>query len=108
MNPMIQAKFYVDDRGSRRAELPAPFEAAAIYLIDDVQSLESVTGLIDRTREVIAGARPSWAEGGNAFTVNITAARVRIECQFDDRTSIELSPEDYLELLQGWSRLFRK
>ena len=103
---MIRARLYVDERGSRRAELPPPYEAAAIYLTDDVQSLDSVLELIDRTREVISGARPSWAEGGNAFTVNITATRVRIECQFDDNTSAELSTGDYLDLLQGWSQLF--
>jgi hypothetical protein len=105
---MIQVRFYVDGSRSRRAELPPPYEAAAIYLTDDVQSLEGVTALIDRTHEVMSGERPSWAEGCNAFTVNITPARTRIECQFDDSISIKLSTEDYLELLKGWSHLFRK
>src|SRR5688572_5460691 len=102
---MIPCRFYVDERGSRRAEVPSPYQAFGTYLESDVQSLEHVLELLDRTREVISGVRPSWEEGGNAFRVAIRPDRVQWECEFDETSKGELSTEDYLELLKGWSEL---
>src|SRR5687767_2239731 len=105
---MIPHRFYVDGEGYPMAEIPPPYEAAGTYLSHEVQTLNHALDLILRIREVMSGARPIWIEDGNAFEVAINADRVRIHCDFDDNSSFELSTDDYLELLQGWSQLFRK
>jgi hypothetical protein len=89
-------------------KLESPYELAGDYLEGDVQTPHDVTELLDLTRRVASGELSHWEGTGNAFTVTLLKDRVKIACEFGDRGSVELRPEDFEDLLERWGQFLAK
>ncbi len=106
---MIEGRFYRDERGIPRAELPEGYRVVRRFLEDDMQGSLAETR---RLRRLIAEFRavPSqerWEGTGNAWTLILTpeGARLEFELSEDAEPSLDLSLEEFDELLAGWERM---
>lgn len=58
------------------------------------------------TQAILAGQHPSWEGTGNLFTVTVTPDRVLIQNEYaDDDENVDVSPGEFIEILQAWRAL---
>lgn len=103
-------RLYIDDHGARRAEVASPHALLGWFLEQDVQSSPpSCEDYLDAVRQVREGQLPAWSGTGNAHTVHITPARVRIETEFaDPPASCELELQEFETALRAWLQFVKQ
>ena len=105
---------YLDADGNPQArfiEPPRNRGLIGLFLQMDVGRNSAFTQtLLATTQEILRDQRTTFEGTGNLFTVIITRDRVRIENAYadDDDESVELTPEEFVEILQTWKALITR
>jgi hypothetical protein len=87
----------------RRADDPAHDMLMAFLVIDIQRNIEWAQELLDKIEDVISGKIQHWERIGNAYQINLTRNRARIEDLVDeDRPMQKVTLEDIRNAAKAW------
>lgn len=99
MESMIQIEWR---DGELRAEASSEARLLARFLEGEVQgSLRSGFELLDILDDLTSGRRESYAETGNALTLELTAEKASLQSELSEE-SLDLDPADLRRALADW------
>jgi hypothetical protein len=104
---MTTARFFRDEHGYPRCEVPAPHQALGYFFEQDIQSsISSAEELIQHIDSVSTGKKEIWSCTGNAFNLELAKIGAEIECLWDESMPVcRIALSELRDAAVGWGRL---